>query len=162
MAGPDAMTTRRLAAAETPPARCYVSGLEEIAKALNEPQAADLRVLLVRPTYRFTEMHRRVRDGTRSDPASHELRVAGYRRQPVTGVTAVRDRSRVGLDAADVAFPSLAGGDTISGLVLYRDGGADSQSPPIAFYQFPRTPTEGAPVIVEWAADGLLAFRRSG
>lgn len=56
-------------------------------------------------------------------------------------------------DAADVTFPAVAAGATAEGLILYKDTGAASTSPLIAYIDaitgFPLA-TSGGDIVVQW------------
>jgi hypothetical protein len=112
----------------------------------------DLRVLLVKPSYRPDRAHTVVDDETAESPLKHELTVDGYTRQKLAGARLVDDPIGCYLDASDVPFGALEPGERVGGAVLYREAGSDRLSPLIAFYALGRQGTTGGPVLVEWAA----------
>jgi hypothetical protein len=128
----------------TPAAQLYASGLVEIARGTLE--TADLRVLLVQPSYRFDLRHAVVDDETGASPRAHELTVEGYGRQALQDRRLVVDGTRGYLDAADLDFGDLEPGERIGAAILYREAGTDRLSPLIAYYDLGREPTRGGPV----------------
>lgn len=128
----------------------YNKGLHELAEALTDLGSADLRVLLMTAAYTFTRTHNFV-----ADVVANEISAAGYSRQALTGETVVEDDTnhRAYLDANDSTFGTLAAGQTIGGVVLFRHTGSDATAPLIAFIQLPSTPTNGS-FGVSWAAPG--------
>lgn len=133
------------------PALMYRRGLHELARINLE--TADLRVLLVQPSYRFSSVHSAVDDESSVSPQAHELTVGGYVRQVLAGRRLIEDPASGGvyLDAPDLPFGDLDPGERIGGAVLFREAGSDRLSPLIAFYALGRQGTTGGPVLVEWA-----------
>jgi hypothetical protein len=131
----------------------YNKGLEELAKALTDLDAADLRLMLVKSSYTANKDHLFVDDGSANDPASHELTVGGYARVALASKVVTRDDTNdfAYLDADDVAFGTLAAGETIGGAVLIRHTGTDTTAPLIAFYDLADTPTNGSTITHQWA-----------
>ncbi len=131
----------------------YASGLRELARI--NPETADLRVMLVQPSYRVDPVaHQVVDDETRAAPRAHELTVEAYARQPLGGAHLVSTaEGGLYLDALDVPFGALGPGERIGGAVLFREAGSDRLSPLIAFYPLGREGTTGGLVSVLWAAE---------
>jgi hypothetical protein len=129
----------------------YLGGLAELARINIE--TADLRVLLVQPSYWPLAAHTVVDDETAASPRAHELTVDGYARQPLAGRRLIEDAAMGGvyLDAPDLAFGELEPGERIGGAVLFREAGSDRLSPLLAFYALGRQGTTGGPIVVEWA-----------
>jgi hypothetical protein len=129
----------------------YSSGLVEVARI--NVETADLRVLLVQPSYQPAISHAVVDDETGDSPRAHEMPGEGYARQMLTGRRLVEDPATGGayLDADDPAFGAIEPGERIGGAVLFREAGSDRLSPLIAFYPLGRRGTTGGPVLVEWA-----------
>lgn len=144
--------------------KMYNKGMEEIAKALTDLDGSDLRVLLVQTTYVFNEDHLWVDDGTANDPASHEVSVTGYARQTLTTETVTRDdtNDKVNFTADNPSFTSLAAGQTIGGLVLYRNTGADGTSPLIAFFSLPNIATNGGDLPITLTSAGFIEMLSQG
>lgn len=116
---------------------------------------ANLKVMLVKSTYAANPDTLALDDGTANDPASHELTVAGYARQALASAAIGKDDSGdfAYVDADDTAFGALAIGETIGGILVFRDtGGVDTARVPLMFFDTPDTPTNGAAITVQWAA----------
>jgi hypothetical protein len=79
-----------------------------------------------------------------------ELTVAGYGRIALTGKSVTEDDTddRAEVDSDNVAFGALAAGETIVGAFIYKHVTNDSDSPVIAIYDLPSTPTNGGTVTV--------------
>lgn len=134
------------------PALIYLRGLQELARI--NVETADLRVLLVQPSYRPLPSHAVVDDDTASSPRAHELTVGSYARQALTGRRMIEDPAAGGayLDAADLLFGDLEPGERVGGAVLFREAGGDRLSPLLAFYGLGRQGTTGGAVLVAWAS----------
>jgi hypothetical protein len=126
----------------------YNRGKERIGGALNLATGA-LRLLLVRTTYTFDPDADFV-----SELVAHEVTVAGYARQNLTGVTLVQDDAlnRAELRASQVNFPPLTAGQTIGGAVLFENTGVDSTSSLLAFYPTNPLATAGLAVTVRFSS----------
>jgi hypothetical protein len=100
--------------------------------------AADLRVLLLK-TYVVDEDDNFVTDLV---PATNELTVGGYSRQALTGETVTEDDTLnfAYLDATDPSW-TLATGETINGMSMYRLVSTDANSPVYTGYDLSGTPT---------------------
>lgn len=111
--------------------KVYNKGLEEIGKALTDLDGSDLRLLLVKDSYVFNADHLWVDDGSANDPQSHEVTVTGYARHTLTGKTVTRDdtndRALFTVDAP--SFTSLAAGETVGGMILFRHTGTRLRPP---------------------------------
>ena len=136
----------------------YNKGMEEIAKALTDLDGSDMRVLLVQSTYTFDKDHLWVDDGTSNDPASHEVSVSGYARQALANESVNRDdaNDEVVFTADSPTFASLAAGQVISGMVVYRNSGADGTSPLVAFISLPNIATNGGDLPIVLSSAGLI------
>lgn len=91
-------------------------------------------------------------------PASNECGQAGYTRQTVAGKTRTVDNTndRITYDATtDPAFGSIAAGDNITGLVLFKFVTNDADSILIGYYALTSTPTDGNPFVVFLNAAGV-------
>lgn len=115
---------------------------------------ATLGVMLVKPTYAADPDQAAIDDGTTNDPASHELTASGYARQALAGAVIGKDliTDFAYLDATDTVFGALLLGDTIGGIVVYKEGASDTVRVPLFFYDIPDTPTNGSAITVQWAA----------
>lgn len=129
----------------------YVRGLQELLRI--DVETADLRVLLVQPSYRYSRAHAVIDDETPATPHAHELTVGGYVRQALAGRRLIEDPAADGvyLDALDLVFGDLEPGERVGGAVLFREAGSDRLSPLLAFYGLGRQGTTGGAVLVAWA-----------
>lgn len=94
--------------------------------------------------------------GAAGNVASYELTTAtvtGYARVLLTGRAAVEtDASNTAcFVASNTTFTSLASGNTVGGVILIKDTGANTTSPLIAFFDITNTPTNGGDITIQWA-----------
>jgi hypothetical protein len=110
--------------------------------------AADLRVLLLK-TYVIDSDDNLVNDLV---PGTNEVTVAGYSRQALTGETVTEDDTNdfAYLDATDPTW-TLATGETVVGMVMYRFVTNDTDSPAYTGYDFTDTPTNGGTLTIQFA-----------
>lgn len=111
-----------------------------------------IKAMLVQSSYTPNKDHNFV-----SDVVASEISVSGYSRQTLASKTLTEDdtNDRVVYDAADPAFGSLAAGQTIGGVVIFKDTGADGTSPLIFFNDTADTATNGNTVTFQIDAAGL-------
>lgn len=100
--------------------------------------------------------------------AATELSDASYSRQDVTNVQVFVDGTdgEVAVDADDVTFPSLGGGEEIQGWILYKQVGGDDTTPaddPIIAIEDEVTnssgnavTTNGSDVVVQFNSEGIV------
>lgn len=90
-------------------------------------------------------------------PASNEVAGAGYSRQTAASKTRTVDdtNNRITYDCADLAFGSIASGETVTGMILYQEVTNDSDSVLIAYYDLTDTATTGAAFSVAIGAAGV-------
>ena len=135
----------------------YNKGLYELAAALTDLDAADLRVLLVNGGYTFSKAHNFV-----ADVVANEITAAGYARQALTGKTVTEDdtNNRAYLDADDPVFPAMAAGETIGGAVVFRHTGSDATAPLLFFIDVADVATAGTAFTLTFAtgASGGVAY----
>ena len=95
---------------------------------------------------------------TNLTPASNEVAGAGYTRQTVGTPTRTIDdtNDRITYDCADPAFGSIASGETVSAMVLYRQVSSDTDHILIAYFDITDTPTSGSAFSIVVDAQGLL------
>jgi len=129
----------------------YNRGLFEIANAVADLDAADLRVLLLNSGYTFSKAHNVV-----ADVVANEISVAGYARQTLANKVVVEDdtNNRAYLDADDSVFPSMAAGQTIGGAAIFRHTGSDATAALIVFVDVADVATAGTAFTLTWAAPG--------
>ncbi len=128
--------------------------------------AITLKAMLVTTGFVFNPDLDFVDDGTANDPASFEISAAGYSRQTLGSVTLNEDDTNdfSYLDCADPSFGSLASGQTVGGMVVFRyssSGGttSDTGQDIISYYTLTATPTNGGAIgvtIASSSAGGLL------
>lgn len=88
--------------------------------------------------------------------ASHEITtgtVANYTRKALASKAIVEDDTNdfAYLSAANVTFSSLGTGNTVTGVVLIKQGVDNNASPLIAYYDVTPTLTNGGDITIEWA-----------
>lgn len=128
----------------------YTRGLDELATWTS----GTYRFLLLKGAgYTYSAAHDFVADLT---PASNETALSGYSRQTAGTKTRVIDDTlhRITYDCADPNFGSIAAGDTISAMVLYRFVTNDADSILIGYYDVIDRPTDGNPFIVTIDSSG--------
>lgn len=144
----------------------YNTGIEKLVNP-NLAGAIDLiddtiKLLLVRDTYSFDPDHDFV-----SNVSSAELAVTGYTggfsgsgRKTLTGKSLARNdtSNRTEYDATDVTWVALGTGQTIGGIVVYKNGTSDSDSQLIAFFDITDQATNGLDFTVQWGSAGLFNF----
>jgi len=95
-----------------------------------------------------------------SDVVANEMSGGNYSRQLLANVAITEDDSNdlSVMDADDVTFASISAG-TAKGAIIFKDTGNDATSPLIAWIDtnFPIT-TNGGDIIIQWSANGILAF----
>ncbi len=68
-------------------------------------------------------------------------------------------------DAADTVFPAVAGGDTVTGVVIWKDTGSPATSPLLAWIDTNADTTAisltttGADITIQWSAGADRIFR---
>lgn len=95
----------------------------------------DIRAMLVDTSYVNDKTRDFIDDGTADDPVSHEMGVASYVRQSVTGRSVFRDDTGLTIDLKcdDVDFGVLESGETVGGVVVYRHNASDAAAEIITF-----------------------------
>lgn len=91
-------------------------------------------------------------------PASNEASASGYSRQTAGTKTRTVDTSldRITYTCASPNFGSIAAGNTISGMVLYKFVTNDADSILLAHYSLPDIPTSASAFVVTVSSSGLL------
>jgi hypothetical protein len=114
-----------------------------------------VKLMLVTPAYVPNKDH-----ASMITPAASEVSVSGYVRQTLTSCTVTSDapRGRVVYDAADPSPWTLATGDTIQGVVIYKDTGSDATSIPLFYLVLPTAyTTSGVPFGLRFPASGITS-----
>lgn len=111
-----------------------------------------IKALLVQSSYTPNKDHNFV-----SDIVASEISVSGYSRQTLATKTVTEDdtNDRVVFDADNPSFGSLAAGQTIGGVVIFKDTGSDATSPLLFFNDTADTATNGNTVTFQIDAGGL-------
>lgn len=129
----------------------YNRGLDEFAAWTT----STYKFLLLKGSgYTVNKDHDFVSDVT---PGSNETALSGYGRQTAGSKTRTIDDSndRITYDCADPAFGSIAAGDTISGMVLFRFVTNDADSILVGYYDIADTATNGTAFTVTINANGV-------
>lgn len=135
----------------------YNRGLDE----LRDWQTASYKALLLKGSgYTPNKDHDYVANLT---PASNETALAGYARVTLSGMVRTVDDTldRVTYDCADLAFGSIAVGDTISAMVVYLFVTNDADSILVGYHDLVDTATDGAPFTYQVNAAGLYYIDNS-
>lgn len=114
----------------------------------------NLALLLVASTYTPSAAANTV-----EEIASFEITtgsVSGYTRLALTNKAVTEDDANniAYLTADNITFSALGTGNTISGVVLFRQGVSNAASDLIAFYEITPTPTNGGDVTIQFASAG--------
>jgi hypothetical protein len=122
------------------PSGFYNKGLYEIGSGGTNLVSSTIKAMLLKSTAAFNRDHNFV-----SDVVAHEVSVAGYARQTLANkaVTENDTLDAAYWDADNIAFGTLAAGQTVKFVVFYRDTGADGTSPLLACWQLVETATDG-------------------
>lgn len=127
----------------------FIPGLAGIMNGSIDLNTDDIRVILVDSTYSCTITHDMV-----DDIVAKELAGVGYARKALTGeAVSVEGGTQAVFDAADVNWASIAAGETIGGIIIYKHVGADdSANPLILFVDTSDLATGGGAVDITWPA----------
>lgn len=111
-------------------------------------------LLLKGAGYTVNKDHDFVADVT---PASNETALSGYARVTLGSKTRTIDdtNDRITYDCADPAFGSIAAGDTITAMVVYRFVTNDSDSILFGYYDLADTGTNGTAFTPVLSASGI-------
>lgn len=129
----------------------YNRGLDELA----DWGTNTYKFMLMKSGYTPNKDHDYVADVT---PASYEITVAGYSRQTAGTKTRTIDDSndRIVYDCADVDFGTPASGETVVGMILYREVTNDADSILICYYDLGSIPLTGSSFIVLTGTNGVM------
>lgn len=86
-----------------------------------------------------------------------ECTVASYARKTITSPAVTQDdaNDRALWDADDIPWGALETGQTVSVLLVYKDGASDAARLPIAWFAFTAVPLNGSSFTTNWNAVGL-------
>lgn len=112
--------------------------------------ASNIKIVLLDNTYTFSSAHDNLND------------VGSGARVATSGNLASKDDTNGYFDSADVTFPSLSAGDTITQFYLYKDTGVESTSKLVAYFDTNAAAaaisvtTTGGDLLVQPSASGWL------
>lgn len=131
----------------------YTRGLDE----LGDFASGDYRALLLKGSgYTVNRDHDYVSNLT---PASNEVAGSGYAREVLASKTRTIDdtNDRITYDAADPDFGTIATGESVTGMVVFKQVTNDSDSILIAYFPLTSTDTAAiAPFVVTLGTSGLF------
>lgn len=129
----------------------YNRGLDELA----DWGTNTFKFMLVKSGYTPNKDHDYVADVT---PGSNEITAAGYSRQTAGTKTRTIDdtNDRITYDCADVDFGTPAAGETVVGMILYREVTNDADSILICYYDLGSIPLTGSSFIVLTGTNGVM------
>ena len=127
--------------------QCFNKGITKIGDGTIVYTSATIKAMLVNSAYAHNPDNNFV-----SAIVANEITVGGYARQTLASKSVAQDdtNNRVNYAAANVTFSALVAGQTIGGVVILRDTGADATSELIAFGDTADTATNGNDVIIAW------------
>jgi hypothetical protein len=135
----------------------YIAGLAGCLNGSIDLNTDDIRVLLVDDTYTFNEDTHVFVD----DVSGDELAGVGYERKALGSEAVTAETGMAVFDAANVNWASIAAGETIGGIVVYKHVGADdSANPLICWVDTTNLATGGGAVDITWPApaSGGIAY----
>lgn len=134
------------------PSGWYNKGLYELANGDVNLGSSTIKAMLLNSAASFDRDHNFV-----SDVVANEITAVGYSRQTLGSKTVTENDTNDAAywDCADVTFGSLASGQTVKFVVLYRDTGADATSPLLCCWQMVPQATDGTPVKFVVSSSGL-------
>lgn len=134
--------------------QCYNAGITGIGDGTIDYLTDTIGIMLTLSSYTMNPD-----DNFVTTIIASEVTAAGYTRQTLGTKTVTKDNTnnRAVFDGADVTtFGNLAAGQTIGGIVIFKNTGADATSVLIAFLDTADTPTNGSAVGATWAATGIF------
>jgi hypothetical protein len=135
----------------------YIAGLTLCLNGGADLNTDDIRVMLVDDTYSFDEDLHIYAD----DVSGDELAGVGYERKALTGEAISAETGMAVFDADNVQWASIAAGETIGGIVIYKHVGADDSANPLLIWvDTSNLATGGGAVDITWpaAASGGVAY----
>lgn len=127
----------------------YTAALEDFMNAGIDMDTDDIRFCLVSTSYTFSA-------------AETSMTTAGTNRLGTDDVAAGRSITNGVFDATDGAWTAVAGGSTITGVVVYKFVTNDAGSIPILYVELTDTATNGGDVTVQWDAGANKIFAFNG
>lgn len=134
------------------PSGWYNKGLYEIANGDVNLGTSTIKALLLKSTGSFDRDHNFV-----SDIVAHEITASGYSRQTLASKTVTENDTNDAAywDCADISFGTIASGQTIGYMVLFRDAGSDATSPLLCCWALVPQDTDGTPIKFVVSSSGL-------
>lgn len=129
----------------------YNRGLDELAAWTSNT----FKFMLVNSGYTPNKDHDFVDDVT---PGSNEISVSGYARETATTKTRTVDdtNDRIVYDCDDIDFGTPAAGETVVGMILYREVTNDADSILVCYFDLGSIPLTGASFIVLTGTNGVM------
>lgn len=129
----------------------YLPGLAGIMGGTIDLNTDDIRVILVSDSYSFTQTD----DYVGGDVSTAELSGVGYSRKALTGEAVSVEGTKAVFDADNVNWASIAAGETIGGIIVYKHVGADDNANPLILWvDTSNLATGGGAVDITWPAAG--------
>lgn len=110
-----------------------------------------IKVMAVNSTYTFSADHQYIDMGGASDPV--DCRIGNTTDQTLANKAQAVDltNDRAYFDADDISYAAPTSGQTIEGLIVYKDTGTATTSPLIAYFDVSQL-CNGGQINVAWAA----------
>ncbi len=136
------------------PTLFYRRGLEKIITGNINWDTDTIKLALVTSAYTPAQTHEFFTDITNQ--------LTGYT-QPTLNCTISRDdvNDRIELQSVDVTINSVGSGQTIGGLIIYKDTGTAGTSPLIGYTTGLNLTTNNGAVDVDFSSEGFLAINRT-
>jgi len=143
----------------------YNAALVALTEANIDWRNDTIRVALLSDSVAYTpsiDSEQYVADVLDGGTTAQEFTGSGYSRQTLTGVSISQDNTddEAVVDADDVTFPTVDG-DTVQGVLVYQQVGADDSTPGddrlIGYYDgndYPKA-ANGSDFVVEWSTEGV-------
>ncbi len=135
----------------------YLEGLLRVQNRSIDWVNDTVKAVLLKSSYTYSKDHIYVADLT---PASNEL--TGYTRPTLTGKAISKNSTddKVYFGISDNTISSVATGQTLSKVAIFKQVTNDSDSLLIGYYDGFSLPTNGGGVTLDFDANGALAIRR--
>lgn len=126
-------------------------GIESVIDRNIDFIADTIKSMLVKSGYVANKDNQFIDEGGANDPVDH--RVTGTTDQTIgskaTGKDTTGDFGY--FDGADSVFSAVPAGDTVAGVVVYKDTGTPTTSKILAYYDVTDTPANGGDITIQWA-----------
>ena len=145
----------------------YVTGLKELLDGTLDIDNDTFKLMLVQSGYTYDPDHDVVDNGANdaTDPSFNEVSATNYtggwggsgRKTATISVSADKTNNRVVCSVDDLTWSSIGGAsnDTIAGVLLIKEGGAnDTTSRLIGYLDINNTPTNGGDITLDFLTSG--------